>query len=86
MGDGTTPEQVRTAQQANLGGHGVSMDDPDTTFVAVDATAPESFAACGLRMVVDRLLQDLGPDDRELLRLRFVHEQTQSLSTSRPKA
>lgn len=78
LGDGTSVEEVRKAQLANRSVHGVPFDDPDSTLVATDATAEHSFEACELRLLVSRLLVDLEPDDRELLRLRFVQEQSQS--------
>lgn len=78
LDDGTTVEEVRRAQLANRSVRGVPFDDPDSTLVAVDAAAEHSFEACELRILVERLLVHLDHDDRELLRLRFVDEQSQS--------
>ena len=73
-----TVAEVRTALVADRSSRGVSFDNPDSPLVAVDGGAADLFAACELQLVVERLLADLDPDDRALLRLRFVHEQTQS--------
>lgn len=78
LDDGTTVEEVRRAQLANRSVRGVPFDDPDTALVAVDAAAEHSFEACELRILVAQLLMHLDPDDRELLRLRFVDEKSQS--------
>ena len=74
----TTVAEVRTAQVADLSSRGVSLDQPGNPMVAVDGAATDSFAARELQLVVEQLLADLDPEDRELLRLRFVREQTQS--------
>jgi RNA polymerase sigma-B factor len=83
LDDGTTEEEVRRAQLANRSVRGVPLDDPDHGLVAVDPTAEHSYEACELRILVERLLVGLEPEERELLRLRFVDEQSQSAIAAR---
>lgn len=78
LNNGTSVERVRQAQLANRAVHGVLLDNPDSTPVTVDGAAEHSYQVSELRILVNQLLVDLNPDDRELLRLRFVHEQNQS--------